>query len=57
MKLKNKKKIEKFNISKMRKKPNFKSDRPVYNHLNVNFIKTTLKTFFLLKSRLDFLHF
>ena len=28
----------------------FKSDGPVCNHLNVNFIKTTLKTIFSLKS-------
>ena len=27
----------------------FKSDRPVCNHLNVNFIKTTIKTIFSLK--------
>ena len=33
----------------------FKSDRPVCNHPNVNFIKTTLKTIFSLKNR--FLHF
>ena len=47
------KKIEKCNILKMRKNFNclvfFKSDRPVCNHINVNLIKTTLKTIFSLK--------
>ena len=48
--------LKKCNISKMHKNPIiskisivwcfFKSDRPVYNHLNVNFIKTALKTIF-----------
>ena len=33
----------------------FKSDRPVCNHLNVNFIKTILKTIFLKNSILAFL--
>ena len=33
----------------------FKSDRAVCNHLNVNFIKTTLKTFF--PNKIRFLHF
>ena len=64
MNFKNLEKFEKCNILKMRKNPPlakfqlfrvffFKSDRPVCNHLNVNFIKTTLKTIISLK-KVDF---
>ena len=61
---KSRKKLKNATFLKMRKKSTiikisivwcfFKSDRPVCNHLNVNFINT-LKTIFSSKSR--FLHF
>ena len=35
----------------------FKTDRPVCSHLNVNLIKTTLKTIFSFKNRFFFFAF